>query len=91
MPQLQPRMSMIWRAHPLTLAEANAGAEYGFYSVRDAGRLIILVDLPQPAIARNSTAATRRIAMSRKADIMTRDSLHKTLRQQTEETATRVF
>ena len=29
--------------------------------------------------------------LGRKADIMTRDSLHKTLRQQIEETATRVF
>jgi predicted nucleotidyltransferase len=29
--------------------------------------------------------------LGRKADVMTRDSLHKTLRQQIEETATRVF
>jgi len=29
--------------------------------------------------------------LGRKADIMTRDSLHKTLRQQIEQTAVRVF
>jgi uncharacterized protein len=63
--------------------EANEDSDVDLFFDYEKGKLGLfeLMDVKEYAAS----------ILGRKADIMTRDSLHKTLRQQIEETAVRVF